>query len=89
MGHLAQRMHARIRAARPLHHGRLAIDFGYGVRQHPLNGGVARLNLPAVKGRAIIFQCQPVARHQVGFVPGAMGNPRKNVAASITSFPSR
>ena len=82
-------MNPRIGAARPLHHGGRAIDLRNGRREHALNRFVIELNLPAVKFSAVVFEGELVARHQAGFVSGAMGNPRRNVAASITPLPSR
>jgi hypothetical protein len=89
VGDLPKRMNPRISAASALHHGRLAIDPGNGISQNPLNGPVMQLDLPAVKCRTIIFECQPVAWHQVSLVPLGTGNPRRNVAASIVPLPSR
>ena len=53
-GHLRQRMDAGVGAPRPLGQHRLPGNVRNGLCQRALNRGKLRLDLPAVKGRAVV-----------------------------------
>src|SRR5258708_5706715 len=63
MRHLAERVHARIRASRPLHVNALAAECRHRRRQDALDRYAIVLHLPADERGAVIFDQQLVAWH--------------------------
>ena len=63
MRHLPARVHAGIGAAGALHQGFLAGEGLDRRGEHALHGDAVGLDLPAGKGRAVIFDGELVARH--------------------------
>ena len=63
MGNLAQRMHAGVGAAGPVHHDILLAKPRQRLLKRALHGKLAVLALPAGERRAVIFDGQPEARH--------------------------
>ena len=68
MRHLPARVHAGIGAAGALHQHTLAGERRHGERQHALHGELVGLRLPAAKRRAVIFDDEFVARHNLSSV---------------------
>ena len=63
MCYLAERVHAGIGASRPARDGLLAGEGRDGLRQTALHRRAVLLELPADKGRAVIFESELVAGH--------------------------
>jgi len=64
MGHLGETMHAGIRTSGPLNAFASLIDGLNGLLDGALNGGKAVLTLPAMKGRAMVFDFESISGHR-------------------------
>ena len=67
----------------------LAADRLHRGFQRALHGGAIVLDLPAGERRAVIFDDELVAGHQLSRAGGFSGVPRKNSAAFIGALPAR
>ena len=89
MRDLRQRMHAGVGAAGAINANLLAADRLDRVLQRALHRSAIVLDLPAAERRAVIFDDQFVAGHQVNRAGGFSGVPRKNSSAFIGALPAR
>src|SRR5581483_10107043 len=89
MRHLADGVHAGVGASGALHRDLFAGEGFNRRRQHALHRGRAGLNLPAGKGRAVVFDKELVAGHQHNLVPAGIAVPRKNSSVAIGCLPAR
>src|SRR5690606_2715142 len=89
MGHLPQRMNARIGAACAIHFHIRATKTLEARFQHMLHGQAICLRLPADERCAIIFDGEFVAGHQATLSPMASGYPRRKSRALIADLPAR
>src|ERR1700761_9248510 len=89
MGDLRQRMHAGVGTARAMDANLLAADRLHGCLQRTLHRGAIVLDLPAAERRAVIFDDEFVAGHQVSRIGGFSCVPRRNSSAFIAPLPAR
>ena len=85
----AERMHAGIGAARAVNANLLAADRLDRVFQRALHRRAVVLDLPAAERRAVIFDDEFVAGHQLSRIGGFSGVPRRNSSAFIGALPAR
>src|ERR1700687_5912618 len=83
MRDLAERVHAGIGAAGAVNADLLAADRLDRLLQRALHRRAVVLDLPAAKRRAVIFDDEFVAGHQLSRAGGLSGVPRKKAAAFI------
>src|ERR1035437_6637782 len=88
MRDLAQRMHAGVGAACAMNANVLAADRLDRGFQRALHRGAIVLDLPAAERRAVIFDCQLVAGHQLSRAGGRRRAPDKKTLAFIGSPPA-
>src|SRR5947209_17276649 len=89
MPDLTPGVHAGIGASRRMHDAPLAEDALDGCFDRLLHRRSICLALPADKRRAVIFDRQLVAIHQVRRAPANSRAPRRKLAASIGALPAR
>src|ERR1700742_732013 len=89
MGDLRQRVHAGVSATRTMNANLLATDRLHGCLQRALHRGAVVLDLPAAERRAVIFDDEFIARHQLSRIGGLSGVPRRNSSAFIAPLPAR
>src|SRR5207342_1770513 len=81
MRDLSERVHAGIGTARAMNANLLAADRLDRGLQRALHRGAVVLNLPAAERRAVIFDNEFIAGHQLNRSGGFSGVPRKNSSA--------
>src|SRR5260370_12929895 len=89
MRDLRQRMHAGVGAPRAVDANLLAADRLDRIFQRALHRGTVVLDLPATERRAVIFDDEFVAGHQLSRAGGFSGVPRRNSSAFIGALPAR
>src|SRR6476661_10644100 len=89
MRDLRERMHAGVGAAGAINANLLAANRLDRVLQRALHRSAIVLDLPAAERRAVIFDDEFVAGHQVSRAGGFSGVPRKNSSAFIGCLPAR
>ena len=89
MGDLRQSVHAGIGAPGTVNANVFAADRLDGLFKRALNRGAVFLNLPAAERRAIIFDEELIAGHQLSRIGGLSAVPRKNSSAFIGALPAR
>src|SRR5260370_24675809 len=89
MRDLRQRMHAGVGAPRAVDANLLAADRLDRIFQRALHRGTVVLDLPATERRAVIFDDEFVAGHQLTRSGGFSGVPRRNSSAFIGALPAR
>ncbi len=89
MRDLPKRVHAGIGAAGAMNPDRLAADRLDRVLERPLHRSAIILQLPAAERRALIFDDEFVAGHQLSRIGGFSGVPRRNSSAFIGALPAR
>src|ERR1700694_4014188 len=89
MRDLPERMHTGVGAARAVNTNMLAADRLDRIFQRALHGSAIVLDLPAAVRRAVIFDDDFVAGHQLNRMGGLSGVPRRNSIAFIGALPAR
>src|SRR6202022_1930537 len=89
MRDLRQRMHPGVGAARAVNANLLAADRLDRIFDRALHRGAIVLDLPTAERRAVIFDDEFVAGHQLSRIGGFSGVPRKNSSAFIGCLPAR
>src|SRR5438270_1854710 len=89
MRDLCQCVHACVSPAGAVNTDLLAADRLDRLFQRALNRRAVFLNLPAAERRAVIFDRQLVARHQLSRIGGLSFVPRRNSSAFIGALPAR
>src|SRR6202048_1675133 len=89
MRDLRDRMHAGVGAARAVNANLLAADRLDRIFDRALHRGAIVLDLPAAIRRAVIFDDEFVAGHQLSRIGGFSGVPRRNSSAFIGALPAR
>src|SRR6202044_2307287 len=88
MRHLTERVHTGIGAASAMHAHLFAADRFHSSFQRALHRWAVLLNLPAAKGRAVIFDDELVAGHQDKIRGGLRRAPDRNALAGIGDPPA-